>query len=381
MAAPRGTTRDEATDESLCGRETSSRGGGTKMKGSSKVSERDPGALWGLLSKSMLLEVPPTQSARACGDVSRSQDVCNSPGSLGIPRVASENEASSELVFELLETRVWGQGSRIPGADEGLEPLADVAPRGRATTTPRVKLTQTRPRSLGSVQLGYYDVTCVSGVDGGLGEKIEENASFAGDSIPGEFPRSAKCSEKTGSRRGGKRAFSAHQVRAQLAAVGCPLLFDRYYHPVWNEEVRRNIFPGFDAPYSQGLEKSCGAAPAAWASVSAPTDPFADDLSVLREFLQGADSATGKSVSTCQEDRALPQQAESGHGVVSEALRGLKRARALADSFPTSALTLQLYGLVFPDPFRNDQVVNLALESPEAWDRIGCVTSGLGSTQ
>lgn len=39
-----------------------------------------------------------------------------------------------------------------------------------------------------------------------------------------------------------------HQIRAQFASVGCPVLFDKYYHHQFNEELRRKAYHRNDSP-------------------------------------------------------------------------------------------------------------------------------------
>jgi len=38
------------------------------------------------------------------------------------------------------------------------------------------------------------------------------------------------------------RSNVAHQIRIQFADAGCPILFDRYYHPSFNEAMRKTEF-------------------------------------------------------------------------------------------------------------------------------------------
>merc|ERR1740117_611669 len=41
-----------------------------------------------------------------------------------------------------------------------------------------------------------------------------------------------------------RRTSASHQVRAHFAEASCPVMFDRYYHPRYNQEVRRKAFVG-----------------------------------------------------------------------------------------------------------------------------------------
>lgn len=41
---------------------------------------------------------------------------------------------------------------------------------------------------------------------------------------------------------------AGHQLRIHFADAGCPVMFDGYYHPGYNLEVRRKVFPGVRPP-------------------------------------------------------------------------------------------------------------------------------------
>jgi len=51
------------------------------------------------------------------------------------------------------------------------------------------------------------------------------------------------------------RTSAKHQVRIHFADAGCPVMFDSYYHPSHNLEVRRKAFAGEGRPEQRKPEE------------------------------------------------------------------------------------------------------------------------------
>eukprot|EP00392_Amoebophrya_sp_AT5.2_P009194 g9222.t1 len=214
-------------------------------------------------------------SAAIAGDEQKTQeslDTC----SLILPPIAGDlflDPGGSRLreKGQLWSQRVRGRGLKLRGyfPDEVLVERATPTPRKVVEEVRQLKVKRDSPGALGNLlsksmlceagwssgrwsEEGLASVGGTSQLDFQLLQ--ERVVSLSADYRPGANANGGSSSSSSSSpspssttRRLGLydvriRNPACHQLRVQFADAGCPVLRDRYYHPLWNETVRRNAF-------------------------------------------------------------------------------------------------------------------------------------------
>lgn len=250
------------------------------------VSDRDPGPLKHVLSKSLLLEASRRSADTGASGGAARGDIA--PLSEATSFLGARDVSGRSIEGAVAEPRTdcggsGGRGShhhRRPGGPAAADHLEFALLESRVVKSPRSRSRGPRGRRInggaigaserdGGGFLGSCEARLLRGASeescGGAGSSFDACGSRERSPCERDFRGSDDCYDATPAPRMCRRpdesglllgyydvsvvatppsAFAAHRVRAQLAEVGAPVLFDRYYHAQWNGDLRRNVFQG-----------------------------------------------------------------------------------------------------------------------------------------